>query len=134
MGQFGSVHSAVQMKLLVVLALLAYVVAEPEAEAKADPYIPYGGYGVGTYGVGYNPYTTGYLGHRVIYGKREAEAEPEPYHHYGYGVGTYGVGYHPYTTGYLGHRVIYGKREAEAEPEPYHHYGYGVGTYGVGYH
>merc|ERR1711862_812338 len=106
------------MKLLVVLALLAYVVAEPEAEAKADPYLLYGGHGVGTYGVGYHPFTTGYLGHRVIYGKREAEAEPEPYHHYGvYGLGTYGVGYTPYTTGYLGHRVIYGKREAEAEPE-----------------
>merc|ERR1711902_476738 len=47
--------------------------AEAEPEAKADPYLLYGGYyghGLG-YGYGYGyPYSYGY------YGKREAEAEP----------------------------------------------------------
>merc|ERR1712089_87440 len=72
--------------------------------------------------------------HPVVYGKREAEAEPEPYtvgqiaagHHIAnaaadpvapvvhHGVVGYS-GYHPY---------VYGKREAEAEP----FYGYAAGV------
>merc|ERR1712000_526856 len=80
--------------------------------------------GVGT--VAGFPYTA--VHHPFYYGKREAEAEPEPYtvgvitnaavhpvapvvHH---GVVGYS-GYHPY---------VYGKREAEAEP----FYGYAAGV------
>merc|ERR1711951_36963 len=116
-AQFASAHSALNMKLLVVLALAAITAAEPEAEAKADPYLLYGGYGLSHYGYGLGYYG---LGHRVYYGKREAEAEPkaeaEPY--YGY----HGLGYRTY--GY-GHGLYYGKREAEAEPkaDPYLLYG-----------
>merc|ERR1712121_307547 len=54
--------------------------------------------------------------HPVVYGKREAEAEPEPYT-----VGQIAAGYHPY---------VYGKREAEAEP----YYGYTAGVYPSVYH
>merc|ERR1712139_46013 len=65
--------------------------ADAEPEAKADPYLLYGGYyghGLG-YGYGYGyPY-----GHYGYYGKRSAEAEPEakadPYLLYG---GYYGHG------------------------------------------
>merc|ERR1712226_176417 len=72
--------------------------ADAEPEAKADPYLLYGGYyghGLG-YGYGYGyPY-----GHYGYYGKRSAEAEPEakadPYllygGYYGHGLG-YGYGY-----------------------------------------
>merc|ERR1712055_681642 len=137
MGQFGSVHSALKMKLLVVLALVACVVAEPEAEAKADPYY-YGGYGLGGYyggyggyglGLGYRSYGIGYGGYGGLYGKREAEAEPkadaDPYYYGGYGLGGYyggyrsyglGLGYRSYGLGY-GYGGLYGKREAEAEPK-----------------
>merc|ERR1712168_916019 len=111
MGQFGSAHPAHNMKLFaawwfVVLALVAIVAAEPEAEAKAaaDPWVY--GYGLhhgGVYGVPtYRTYGLGY--HH--FGKREAEAEPEaaadPWYynrgyglHHGitYGVPTYGLGY-----------------------------------------
>merc|ERR550517_511354 len=87
----------------------------------ADPYLLYGGYGLGHYGYGLGHY--GY-GHGLYYGKREAEAEPkaeaEPYYGY-YGLGYHGLGYRTY--GY-GHGLYYGKREAEAEPkaaaEPYY--------------
>merc|ERR1719435_736484 len=110
------------MKLLVVLALAAFVAAEPEAEATAaaDPYyyggygLGYGGYGVRTYGYGLGGYYGGYRGY---YGKREAEAEPEA---------TAAAG------------AYYGKREAEAEPkaeataaaDPYYYGGYGLRSYG----
>merc|ERR1711936_864552 len=90
--------------------------AEAEPEAKADPYLLYGGYyghGLG-YGYGYGyPY-----GHYGYYGKRSPEAEPEakadPYllygGYYGHGLG-YGYGYgYPYRYGY------YGKRSADADP------------------
>merc|ERR1712088_130639 len=156
----GLGRSALKMKMLVVLALFALVAAEPEAEAKANPYWGYygtHGFGVGTYSglghhVGYG-YPTTMWGH---YGKREAEAEPkaDPYWGYygthGVGVGTYhGVGVGAYHG--IGHSVGYtypyynhfGKREAEAEPkaDPYWGYygshGVGVGTYhgmGVGHY
>merc|ERR1712080_290729 len=82
------------MKLLVVLALAAIAAAEPEAEAKADPYLLYGGYGLGHLGYGHLGYGLGYGGY--YYGKREAEAEPkaeaEPYlYGYGYGLGHLGT-------------------------------------------
>merc|ERR1712179_771972 len=84
MGQSGYSPRAVNMKMLVVLALVACVVAEPEAEASADPYYlgGYGGYGLGYSRLGYSCLGYGglygrYGGYRYGYGKREAEAEPE---------------------------------------------------------
>merc|ERR1712060_1039160 len=69
--------------------------AEAEPEAKADPYLLYGGYGLGYRG--YGGYYGYGLGHGYYYGKRSAEAEPEakadPYLLYGgYGYG-HGLGY-----------------------------------------
>merc|ERR1712055_1219393 len=111
--------------------------------------------GVGT--VAGFPYTgvhhpvVGYS-HPVVYGKREAEAEPEPYTigqvltgqtnggaitHVDYGHGLPKVAGFPYTAvhtvapvvhhGFVGYSrpVVYGKREAEAEPF------YGYTTAGV---
>merc|ERR1712055_611408 len=106
-GQCDSVHSALNMKMLVVLALVACVAAEPEAEAKADPYylggyyggLGYGGLGyagLGYSGLGYGGYGYSGLGY---YGKREADAEPkadaDPYYLGGYygGLGYSGLGY-----------------------------------------
>jgi len=101
-----------------VVPTLAYAYgkrsAEAAPEAKADPYLLYGGYGLG-YGRGYYG---GYYGHGLgyyggyggygVYGKRSAEAAPEakadPYLLYG---------------GYYGHGLGYG-------------YGHGYG-YGAGY-
>merc|ERR1711868_238319 len=94
------------MKFALVVCCAALAAAEPEAKprADADPYLLYGGYGLGYAGhygyVGY-PYTYGY------YGKRSADAEPkadaDPYL-YGYGLGyrTYGYGY-PYAYGAYGY-------------------------------
>merc|ERR1712082_564930 len=111
MGQFSKSYSALNMKMLVVLALVAYVAAEPEAEAKADPWL-LGGYsslgygGLGYSGLGYSRlgYSgLGYARHNWGYGKREAEAEPEAaadpwlvggYSSLGYGgLGYGGLGY-----------------------------------------
>merc|ERR1712000_483811 len=110
--------------------------------------------GVGT--VAGFPYTAVYTpvvgySHPVVYGKREAEAEPEPYTvgqvltgqtnggaitHVDYGHGLPKVAGFPYTAvravapvvhhGVVGysHPYIYGKREAEAEP----FYGYAAGV------
>merc|ERR1711921_276 len=121
MGQFSSAYSALNMKMLVVLALVAYVVAEPEAEAKADPWISYGGYGLGYsslgYGLGYGGYGLG-LGYSrgiIGYGKREAEAEPKAaadpwvYGGYrGYGLGYGGYGYSRLGYSGLGYSGLYG--------------------------
>merc|ERR1712098_734498 len=103
--------------------------------------------GVGT--VAGFPYTA--VRHPFYYGKREAEAEPEPYTigqvltgqtnggaitHVDYGHGLPKVAGFPYTAvhtvapvvhhGVVGysHPVVYGKREAEAEP----FYGYAAGV------
>merc|ERR1711925_18954 len=105
--------------------------------------------GVGT--VAGFPYTA--VHHPFYYGKREAEAEPEPYTigqvltgqtaggaitHVDYGHGLPKVAGFPYTAvhavapvvhhgvvGYSGyHPYVYGKREAEAEP----FYGYAAGV------
>merc|ERR1711872_116722 len=121
------ISSPVNMKMLIFLALAAFVAADPEAkaDAEADPYY-YGGYGYGGYGLrsyggyGYGGYGRGYYGgYRGYYGKREAEAEPEakaeadPYYYGGYGR-SYGYGLRSYGGyGYYG--------------------GYGRGYYGYGY-
>merc|ERR1712098_353605 len=101
--------------------------------------------GVGT--VAGFPYTA--VHHPFYYGKREAEAEPEPYTigqvltgqtnggaitHVDYGHGLPKVVGFPYTAvhtvapvvhhGVYSHPVVYGKREAEAEP----FYGYAAGV------
>merc|ERR1711911_362312 len=69
MGPIVKEHTAV----VPTLAYYGKREADAEPEAKADPYLLYGGYyghGLG-YGYGYGyPYSYGY------YGKREAEAEP----------------------------------------------------------
>merc|ERR1712193_107241 len=88
-----------KMKTVALLSLIAVAFAEPEADA--DPYLLYGGYGLGHYGYrtyGY-PYTYGY------YGKRSADAEPEakPYYYGGY----YGGYARPYYGGY-GYRAYWG--------------------------
>merc|ERR1719341_644380 len=92
------------MKTIAIVLLAAVAFAEPEAQpkAEADPYLLYGGYGgYGGYGYGHHLGYAGYgygLGYRTLYGKREAEAEPEakaaadPYLLYG-GYGGYGYGH-----------------------------------------
>merc|ERR1711963_632636 len=69
----GNHWAAMALSALLLLAVAAQAAPEAEPEAKADPYLLYGGYyghGLG-YGYGYGyPYTYGY------YGKREAEAKP----------------------------------------------------------
>merc|ERR1712098_905688 len=91
--------------------------------------------GVGT--VAGFPYTA--VHHPFYYGKREAEAEPEPYTigqvltgqtaggaitHVDYGHGLPMVAGFPYTAVHTVAPVVYGKREAEAEP----FYGYAAGV------
>merc|ERR1719234_1847801 len=113
------------MKFALFACLAAAAMADPE------PWTVYGGYG---------RYSPG------VYGKREAEAEPEAeadaqylttyragytspvaYSNYGYGFpSTYGYGLRHY--GYS--RFGYGKREAEAEPEADAQY---LSTYRAGY-
>merc|ERR1719430_425571 len=136
--QCDSVHSALNMKMLVVLALVACVAAEPEAEAKADPYylggyygglgyggLGYGGLGyagLGYRGLGYGGYGYSGLGY---YGKREADAEPkadaDPYYIGGYsGLGYGGLGYSGLGYAGLGYRSYGG----------YAGLGYGYGLYG----
>merc|ERR1712088_436201 len=74
-----TVPTSLSMKFLVVLALLALAMAEPEADAQllyhtGYPYYNYNGYNA------YHPYTYAYAGYPHAYhsyGKREAEAEPE---------------------------------------------------------
>merc|ERR1711997_250250 len=91
---FGQTNSHLIMKVLLIVALaIAAVVAEPEADAKADPAGYYGYYGLGS---GYNGQRhAGYYGYPVItsldnkwghnLGKRDAEADPA-YGYYGYGT------------------------------------------------
>merc|ERR1711872_545035 len=139
-------HSRMRTFAFVLLAV-AGCHAEAEAEAKADPYFYNGVYGgIGHYGGVYGyPYAG--VGHHVVYGKREAEAEPKAdaeadpaivstaavVSTYGhpivstavktvvpsvYGHGIYGVGVYGYP--YSGvHYGVYGKREAEAKPYVY---------------
>merc|ERR1712045_277223 len=82
--------------------------AEPEAAAKADPWLTYGAYGAYPYAysglyhgyAGYHPYAA----HSYYYGKRSAEAKPEAnadayYGYYGYGARPYYGGYRGYYYG-----------------------------------
>ena len=122
------------------VVLVAGVLAEPEAESK--PWYGYRGYGGyagywgrkrreadsdavakpeadAWYGYGYYPY---YLGGYHYLGKREAEAEPQPWYGYGgYGYGGYGR--------YWGRK----RREAEADSKPYYLLGYYPYVGGYGY-
>merc|ERR1719290_919142 len=104
------------MKYLLLLTLVAFASAAPEAEAnavaEADP-----------------------KAEAAPVAEAEADPEADPWLHYGYGHGLayYGLGgyYHPYSYGYWGRK----KREAEAAPvaeaaadpeaDPWLHYGYG---------
>merc|ERR1712111_249169 len=124
------------MKTVAIALLAAVAFAEPEAKPKADadPYLLYGGYGLGH--LGYAGYYGHGLGYTTYIGKREAEAEPKAdadpyllyggYYGHGLGYGYSGLGYHG-----LGYRV-YGKRSADAEPkaDPYLLYGGYAGHYG----
>ena len=77
---------------MIVALAIATVVAEPEADATADPAGYYGYYGLGS---GYVGQSHGYYGYPVItsldnkwghnLGKRDAEADPA-YGYYGYGT------------------------------------------------
>merc|ERR1711887_277011 len=110
------------IRVLALLCLAVLSMGEPEAEAKAvadpkaDPYLLYGGYGLGHHYGGYYGYP--YYGY---YGKRSADAEAAPaptadakadpwvvYRHYGLG-GYYGgyYGGYPYYT-YYGYGHGYG--------------------------
>merc|ERR1712071_226075 len=125
------------IRVLALLCLAVLSMGEPEAEAnavadpKADPYLLYGGYGLGHHYGGYRYGGYPYYGY---YGKRSAEAEPAPapaadakaeadpwygYYGRGYGLGYYGGHYGGYYGGhYGGHYGYYGKRSADAEPAP----------------
>merc|ERR1711997_790472 len=126
------------MKLLLLTALAAVAMAEPEAEAG------YYGYNPGFYGYnrGYSSY-----GHQLQWpgvrapgfsstcfgcrGKRSAEADAEP-GYYGYPYGSYG--YRAYGSAatsfeYRSPQGLRGKRSAEADAEPGYH-GYPYGSYG----
>jgi len=80
------------MKLSALLLLAVAAQAAPEAEAKADPYLLYGGYGLGYGHLGYGYGLGGYYGGygRYVYGKREAEANPQVV------VGAYPYAAYPY--------------------------------------
>merc|ERR1712121_387134 len=75
------------MKAILFACLVALAIAEPEAKPKADadPYLLYGGYGLGHYGYGlglgyYGGYGLGYYGKRSA----DADAKPDPYYYGGY--------------------------------------------------
>jgi len=109
------------MKLLLLTALAAVALAEPEADA----YYGYGGYyGHGLYGYGYG-HQLGWPSYRApgfestvwgARGKRSAEpsAEPHGYGFYGYHPYAYGL-YHPYA---YGHHVAHVAAPAVAAPAP----------------
>merc|ERR1712127_658846 len=107
------------MKLILLTALAAVALAEPEADA----YYGYGGYyGHGLYGYGYG-HQLGWPSYRgpgfssTVWGargKRSAEpsAEPHGYGFYGYHPYAYGL-YHPYA---YGHHVAHVAAPAVAAP------------------
>merc|ERR1712055_588793 len=110
----GILHPALgegtrMIKAILFACLATVAFAEAEADAKADPYLLYGGYGGYGHGLGYGGYG-GYSGHGLgygyghglgYYGKRSADAEPEakadaaadPYYYGGYGLGYAGYGH-----------------------------------------
>merc|ERR1712086_418749 len=142
----------ITMKVLLLTALAAVAMAEPEAEAG------YYGYNPGFYG--YNRGYSGY-GHQLQWpgvrapgfsstcfgcrGKRSAEADAEPgyygypYGSYGYNFGSYGYphgsyGYRAYGSAatsfeYRSPQGVRGKRSADADAEPGY---YGNRAYGRG--
>merc|ERR1711981_791461 len=147
------------MKLLLLTALAAVAMAEPEAEAGYYGYNPgFYGYNRGFYG-GYGhqqnwPSYRTYGFSSTCWGcrsKRSAEADAEPRYYgyggsYGYNHGFYGYpsfGYRSYGSGIAGHpgaatsftyrspQGLRGKRSAEADAES-RYYGYG-GSYGYNY-
>merc|ERR1712013_124528 len=84
------------LKTVAIAPLAAVAFAEPEAKpkAEADPYLLYGGVGVGH--LGYAGHYAGHYGGYGLgyYGKREAEpkADADPYLLYG-GYYGHGLGY-----------------------------------------
>merc|ERR1712121_597370 len=138
----SGVHCTMRAVVLVLLGAAAI-----NAEAEADPYLVHhtgvghtvaGVYNAHVPGVhhvaGVHPAYAGVYSHpyhlNVMYGKREAEAEADPYvygvtHHVpGVHAGvTHVAGVRPAYPGVYSHpyhlNVMYGKREAEPEAEPY---------------
>merc|ERR1711997_668773 len=121
---------SITMKLILLTALAAVALAEPEAEARYYGYNPgFYGYNYGSYGYpygsyGYRAYGRGIAGHPTgtsftyrsvqgLRGKRSAEADAEPRYYgyggaYGYNYGSYGYpygsyGYRAYGRGIAGH-------------------------------
>merc|ERR1712179_742507 len=138
---------SITMKLLLLTALAAVALAEPEADAG------YYGYNPGFYGYGHQqnwPSARTYGFSSTCWGcrgKRSADADAEPayygYGSYGYNFGSYG---YPYGFGYRSYgfparsftyrspQGLRGKRSAEADAEPrYYGYGYNFGSYGYPY-
>merc|ERR1719481_946565 len=119
------------------------------AYAEADPFYGYGyagAYGLGYHGLGYLgvglksapcvnaanvPVPCAHGVGLVHYGKREAEAEADPFYGYGY-AGLYGYAHglksapcvNAANVPVLCADPFYGKREAEAEADPFYGYGY----------
>merc|ERR1711872_969079 len=94
-------RNTTMLTTLAVVCLAAVAFGEPEAKADADPYLLYGGYGLGYSGYHY-PYARYGFGY---YGKRSADADP--YLLYG-GYGGYGLGYAGYHYPAYGHVAYYG--------------------------
>merc|ERR1739846_219279 len=139
------------MKTFAIVLLAAVAFAEPEAKPKADadPYLLYGGYGLGHLGyAGYYGYPYahyGYWGRK----RRSAEAEPtaaadpeaDPYRYRGFG--RYYGGYRGRFGGRFGRKRRSAEPEAEATADPkadpyllyggYYGHGYGLGYYGYPY-
>merc|ERR1712156_1062799 len=119
---------SITMKLILLTALAAVALAEPEAEAQ------YYGYNPGFYGYGHQqnwPSARTYGFSSTCWGcrgKRSADADAEPAY---YGYGLPGRSFAHFGGHYLG------KRSAEAEAEPryygYGSYGYNFGSYGYPY-
>merc|ERR1712193_157383 len=130
---------SITMKLILLTALAAVALAEPEAEAR------YYGYNPGFYG--YNRGYSGY-GHQLQWpgvrapgfsstcfgcrGKRSAEADAEP-GYYGYPYGSYGYnfGSYGYPHGSYGYRA-YGSAGTFYRSYGYPHGSYGYRAYGRG--
>merc|ERR1712088_1070764 len=140
----GHISKFITMKLLLLTALAAVALAEPEAEARYYGDNPgFSGYGhqqnwpsARTYG-----FSSTCWGCR---GKRSADADAEPaYYGYPYGSGYRSYGFPARSFTYRSPQGLRGKRSAEAEPEAeaeaepryygYGSYGYNFGSYGYPY-
>merc|ERR1711915_769997 len=127
------------INMLLCLALIVLVAAEPEGKSDADAFYGVGGYGVHgvrTYGglanIGYGiGGIGGYSLSQGVYGKREADSDAYYYGGIGHGIGGYGVhGVRNYG-GYGLVGGVYGKREADSDAYYYGGIGHGIGGYGV---